>query len=371
MGKETLSVKQANSIINSMNDIARDCCVETERANDEFVDELSRIWEDQNAVDFAKLHKQNVTDMINNLNSNNETYVRTVTDIANSYIKAGGVNEKVNALVAKRVANINVDRVKEYFTNTENADDFGFINPETGVDAIASVYENYEKKIERISLDTSKKIQQINAFGNQDVQLALASSAGKVVDIFLKGVKTETNHLREAVDKTAKNYIAVGRAVSGIESNQLLYGPAPGGGSGGSGGSGEDKPNQLLYGPAPGPSGGVSGGGVSGEYKPNQALYGPAPGPSGGSSGGSGSGEYKPNQVLYGPAPGPSGGVSGGSASGEYKPNQVLYGPAPGPSGTGVGKIEGGGHGEFKPNQYVYGPAPRGEIHINKSDSSN
>ena len=39
MGKETLSVKQANSIINSMNDIARDCCVETERANDEFVDE--------------------------------------------------------------------------------------------------------------------------------------------------------------------------------------------------------------------------------------------------------------------------------------------------------------------------------------------
>ena len=214
MSKETLSMKQALHIITTDQMILRSTAMRMTMRNNEFVDQVSNLWEDQNAVDLFKKHKENMEGFIDELKENGNIFANTVKEIADSYAKAGGISQRLSFTPINIAKNIDVSKIKEHFTNGENGDDFGFINPETGPGQVMEAWESLVQDLKAMAVDAVDQIKGINAFGNTEVQLRLAESAGKVVEILNQHIEASKKVVAEYIEKSALAYVKVGAAGS-------------------------------------------------------------------------------------------------------------------------------------------------------------
>ena len=214
MSKETLSMKQANRIITEDQRILMETTMKMTSRNQEFVDQVANVWEDQNAVDLFKKHKENMEGFIDELKENGTIFANTVKDIADSYAKAGGMSERLSPPPMRLPKQIDVSKIKEYFTNGENGDDFGFVNPETGPSQVMEAFKNLVQDLKNIASEAVNEIKGINAFGNTEVQLRLAESAGKVVEILQNHIQSSEKVVEEYITKSAAGYVKVGAAGS-------------------------------------------------------------------------------------------------------------------------------------------------------------
>ena len=222
MANETLSAKEANKIIEEANKIMSLCQKRMEEKNNQFVDKLSKIWEDKNAVEYIKMHKKNFEGFIDELSGNNRIFAERVKDIADAYIKAGGMAVAITAAPIALTANFVVDAVKEFFSNGENADDFGFKDPSAGASQVMDAFSELKQGLEKAASDAISQIKSINAFGNVNVQLNLAQSSGAIVNILNQHVDAAEKQIRDLVDQTAQGYIKIGsnsEAAAKISSN--------------------------------------------------------------------------------------------------------------------------------------------------------
>ena len=183
MAKETLSIKQALKIIEDYHNILRSTSAMISEKSTEFVDHVSLIWEDKNAVDLFKLHKDNMENYIEELQNNGIIFAETVKNIADAYAQAGGISERLNYSPIKLDKNIDVSKIKEHFTNGENEDDFGFVNPETGPVDVMVYWDDLAIYLLKKSVETADRIKSINAFGNEEIQINLANSANQAIKI--------------------------------------------------------------------------------------------------------------------------------------------------------------------------------------------
>ena len=275
MSKETLSMKQALQIINEDQIILRSTSMKMSIRNSEFVNQVSHIWEDKNAVDLFKKHKQNMEGFIDELQENGNIFANTVKDIADSYAVAGGKSERLSFTPIRLQKDIDVSKIKEFFADGENGDDFGFVNPETGPDQVMEAWDSLVADLRNIASEAVERIKAINAFGNADVQLRLAESAGKVVEILNGHIEASKKVVAEYIAKSALAYGKVGAAAGAV-----LGGLGKGAiesGSGSSGGiTGESHP--FLDEIEKSPNGGVmdgqpwyippTDGGITGESHP-------------------------------------------------------------------------------------------------------
>lgn len=211
-GNEILSMKQAKNIIETNEEIMANTVRRIEEKNNEFVDKISTIWEDQNAVDFMQLHKRNMEEIINELNNNKDIYANAVKDIADAYARVGGNSDRLTSTPRKLAANISVERVKPNFTGSGNDDDFGFKNPELGAEQVMDAFNELKTSLERIAADATNRIRSINAFGNTQVQLNLAQSSGKIVGIVLGAINASSTGIAQAVAETARRYTSIGQS---------------------------------------------------------------------------------------------------------------------------------------------------------------
>ena len=207
---ETLSGKQAENIIEKANEIMTLCVKKMEESNDAFVKKLSTIWEDKNAVDYMKLHKKNFDAFVKELGDNNKVFAERVRDVANAYIKAGGMSVSIAATAIGLTANFAIESVKEFFTNGENSDDFGFKNPDSGAEQVMDAFKELKTALEKSASDAVNQIKGINAFGNINVQLNLAQSAGTIVGILKDHVNVAEKQIKQSVEETAKGYKSIG-----------------------------------------------------------------------------------------------------------------------------------------------------------------
>jgi len=214
MSRETLSMKQALQIINTDQMILRDTSMKMTMRNDEFVNQVSHIWEDQNAVELFKKHKQNMEGFIDELRENGNIFANTVKDIADSYAKAGGLAQRLSFTPIQLAKKIDVSKIKEFFSDGENGDDFGFVNPETGPGQVMEAWNSLVADLKSMAADAVARIKAINAFGNTEVQLRLAESAGKVVEILNQHIESSKKIVEEYISKSASQYIKVGAAGS-------------------------------------------------------------------------------------------------------------------------------------------------------------
>lgn len=210
MANETLSVKQADKIIEEANGIMSVCVKRMEEKNDAFVKKVSTVWEDKNAVDYMKLHKKNFDEFVKELGGNNRIFADRVKTIADAYIKAGGMAVAVAASPIALTANFIIDAVKEFFANGENADDFGFKNPTAGADQVMDAFGELKTGLQQVAQDAINKIKSINAFGNTSVQLNLAQSAGAIVGILNEHIAKAEQQIKQHVGETAAGYTKIG-----------------------------------------------------------------------------------------------------------------------------------------------------------------
>ena len=244
MSKETLSVKQADSIIREINDITKETRNKIELTSEEFLTDISHVWEDENAVKFSNNFRESMVKVVDNLSQNNNKFCETVKDIANAYVKAGNMGQSVSSIASKLAIQINSGIVKDHFADGENGDDFGFVNPETGPDQVIDSFNTLKTNLKSIAVETNNRIKAINAFGNDQVKLALASSAAGMIGIVEKQIISSSKSCKELVDESAKRYIQVGQSAAsgasiGGEGSSGGSTGGSGGGSGSSDGSGE------------------------------------------------------------------------------------------------------------------------------------
>ena len=206
---ETLSMKQAMKIVSELNRIMTSLKTTIENKDGEFINKLSKVWEDKNAVDFVLKHEKSMHEMIDNLNKNMSTFVETVKNIAEAYSKAGGMNLSMTEMAQKLAINVPKDVIKEFFGDG-NGDDFGFKDPSKGADQVLDAFQELVTSLEKAISDAINQIKSINAFGNRNVQMNLAQSAGDMVSIVKNNIEENKNTIKEYVDATAQGYTKIG-----------------------------------------------------------------------------------------------------------------------------------------------------------------
>ena len=200
MGKETLSQKEAKAIADEANALMSLCNTRIKTSCADFIEKVSKVWEDQNAIDYFREFKASIEGFIDELSHNNGVFISTVQSIANYYAEVGNM-AKIALSPIGLIGEILITKIKDHF---DDGDEFGFVNPENGAEQVMDAFETLKKQLNQIALDTVSKIKSINAFGNQEVQLQVAASAGKLVEILENHIKEADKQIRGYVDSTAK-----------------------------------------------------------------------------------------------------------------------------------------------------------------------
>ena len=211
MANETLSLSQANQIMQNFTNSIDNCAKNVLTKNEEFAKNVSVIWEDQNAVDFSKKLENSVTEMIRSMKKNNAVFNQTVSDIAKTYMQVGGITiTGIQPATIPPMPTIDFSIIKNKFADGENGDEFGFRNPETGAEQVMDTFDTLKTSLSNIAGSISSEIKKINAFGNQAVQGNLAKSGGRIVNILEDGIRQLEMQVRQHVDQTAQSYIKTG-----------------------------------------------------------------------------------------------------------------------------------------------------------------
>ena len=211
---ETLSMKQAEKIVEELNKIMTLCKTKIEQKDTEFINKLSKVWEDKNATEFIQKHKKSMDSLMEGLNKNDNIFVNAVRDITAAYAKAGGMALSLAAQAVHLGIVLPIEIIKEFFGDG-NGDDFGFKDPDKGADQVLDAFEELSTAIEKTASDAVNQIRSINAFGNTRVQLNLASSAGEIVNIVKTNIQENKKMIKEYVDQTAAGYKSVGSNAEG------------------------------------------------------------------------------------------------------------------------------------------------------------
>ena len=218
MSKETLSMNEAKKIVTENQRILLACAKQMDTRNDEFVEQISHLWEDANAVKFAQSHKKNMVNFTDELKQNERTFAETVKEIADSYAKVGGIAMRLAIAPITLVPVFDISKINEFFKDSANGDDFGFIDPVSGPDKVIEAWNALVADLNKYAAEAVNAIKAINAFGNVEVQLNLAQSAGKIVEILNSHIAESKKQVTDYVGKTAAGYAKVGSAATGAAS---------------------------------------------------------------------------------------------------------------------------------------------------------
>ena len=211
MEKETLSVSQAIRIIDTANEILSKSNSKMNKAFNQFLTDLSDVWEDKNAVELAKVVNDSYQKILENLTKNNQIFADTIVEIANSYKTAGGMQESISIGACGFGGQLDIGQVQEYFSDG-NGDDFGFRDITVSPVQVMNALKEMESEIKAIAVEIVDAIKGIPAFGNQNVKLEIAKSAGKIVEIVDQALAKVRKSTEEQVTNTAMAYGKAGEA---------------------------------------------------------------------------------------------------------------------------------------------------------------
>lgn len=211
---ETLSVTQANQLIGEVNKHLVTCQEKMTNSFNTFLDDLSRLWEDQNAVDFAKKINDIYQELLNEMTIKNGFFGTYVINLANLYIRIGNMNEKVTEEPKTFSGEINYQVVKKYFANSENEDDFGFKDPtNAGIQEILQTYKTLYRSLQDITLQLSKDILKTNAFGNTSVMGRITTLSAELIRYMMTELTEIERHFSNSLRYTFEEYSKIATSV--------------------------------------------------------------------------------------------------------------------------------------------------------------
>ena len=218
MANETLSPSQANEIIRKSVDVLNNIEKTVHQKSNDFLQGLSKVWEDQHAVDFAKDYQNSFRNALTSLQSNFDKFHENVSDIVKRYAATSGNQASISVMMGRLNKEVEIGAVHDHFLDGENEDEFGF--KQNGLEQVEDGFKQLSRSLAAVSEQASSEINHINAFGNIEVQNGLAKSAGKIVEILETHVKEIEKFMDEKLASTMEDYIKTG--VEAVDTSKIL-----------------------------------------------------------------------------------------------------------------------------------------------------
>ena len=204
--EETLSITQASKMVEQANESLSTCKNEIETKINDFLSDMSRIWEDKNAVELAVNINTSYQRVLKTMTKNIAEFANNLQQITTLYLKLGAMPEKLTTEPAKFSGELNYNVVKEYFKDSENGDDFGFKDVKQSPQLVMNSFEILRNKLQIATSEMIGSLDKIRAFGNSNVKMEVAKSAGSIVNIITQEIEAMRNDTKEKLMTTAAQY---------------------------------------------------------------------------------------------------------------------------------------------------------------------
>jgi len=210
----TLSPRQVYSMCNEIDSIASEAKVRIEEAMYNFNTFLSKTWEDDDAVDFAKKVSNSMNGVIESLANNSNSIKNGIVDVANMYAKQAH-KPLMNSSRITFYSAINPSVVKTTFDDGET---YGF-KDDNSSGRVTEEFEKLVTKCNKINTQLTEDLSSINAFGNPEVKAVInhvSNLIGKALNASVYDIKQFASdkiyHVASSYKRISEN------AVSAIDS---------------------------------------------------------------------------------------------------------------------------------------------------------
>lgn len=204
--EETLSISQANHMVEQANESLNRCKNEIETKTNDFLLEMSRIWEDKNAIDLSININASYQRILSTMTKNIEEFAKNLEYITNLYLVIGSMPEKLTTQPVRFSGELDYKVVKEYFKDSENSDDFGFKDVNHSPQMVMNSFEILRNKLQIAASEMITSLDKIRAFGNTKVKMEVAKSAGNIVGIITEEIDKMRLDTKEKLMATAAQY---------------------------------------------------------------------------------------------------------------------------------------------------------------------
>ena len=210
MNKETLSVTEAQKILENLGNILDHCASCMSEDLNEFLRVLSTIWEDNIARDLGRSIFDQSQTIMDVLSKNYNTMADTLEDIVRYYKNVGGMDESFYAVHRTYQSHVDKAIVKEYFSDG-NGDDFGFKDIINGPDIVKLILKEYINNLQKVADHVKGLIAGSNAFGNYSITQELSASGARIVEIVKEASSRMTKSTEDHIELAAKMYGKIGQ----------------------------------------------------------------------------------------------------------------------------------------------------------------
>ena len=210
----TVSPRQVQRMADAIYQAASRFKSDIEGSSNDFFVKLSKQWEDENAVTFAKKFKEKLDMIITNLGDGTFEFVNKIVDIANSYARVAGKGNAVPVYAMRSFSSaIDVSPVKTMFED----ESFG-LRDDSSISAIEDEYRKLLNRCDNHLSSLRSEILSINAYGNSDVKATISSQASKLFDSSNSSLVAASSYASNELKKVAVDYKQVS---SSIESSHI------------------------------------------------------------------------------------------------------------------------------------------------------
>ena len=182
-GNYTLSPRQVERLLNETNATFQKARSDVENQTLYLFDILAGTWADANAVIFARDLAVRMNNLVGSLSTHFNNLARGIVDLNNTYARAANKPQTPyypNVSITSAISSNG--KVSDFFKNGENPDDFGFRGGNQGEEKFKSGFNEFRKKFIQFRTDLLKSVNSINAFGNNDIKVAIANCVKQICD---------------------------------------------------------------------------------------------------------------------------------------------------------------------------------------------
>ena len=198
-----ISRKQVYSLKQQYGTILSAMVQQMQTASQTFTETLKGEWADKKSVEALKQYDQNMKGFLLELNQNVAKFRDMLQAVCDNYT-AGDRMDKINIPV--------YHYLKATFLNFTPLDHFeggdvqGLANDNTSAQVVVDALSTFKTDLTTIKEDAVTQLKGINAFGDPNLQAAVAESAGKVVGILSSHINKTVTDLDKLVGDVVSAY---------------------------------------------------------------------------------------------------------------------------------------------------------------------
>lgn len=197
----TVTPRQVEAMEKQVEQIASKAKTQMEEQTIEFLNKVSKEWEDEVAVEFAQSISNSMNGCISTLERNGNSLMSGIVNVHNMYAKQA----RKPAMNASRItlhSAVNPSVVKATF---DDGDTYGLVSQES----INTVKEDFRKLVNDLKSTGSEaaaEFKSIHAYGCEMIAQGIQKKAQEFVDAYTTGVNTIVDTAEKKITEAATGY---------------------------------------------------------------------------------------------------------------------------------------------------------------------